>query len=458
MPRVEFPTLDLLAAGGKKPAIILTDGEVCTYAQLAERVAHEVKRWRGEGLQRGDAVIVVARHDLATIVDMLALLELNALLVPVSPDLTAAERESLARETHATWVVEGGATQRLALPACARTDGALLGLLSSGSTGRPKIVLRSREQILAGMTIYAESVELAPSDRILALLPLEHSYGIHNVVLATLGSGVTLILARVPHPRLAMRIILEHRVTLLPAAPVFFELMTKFAGASPPQLPLRAAISVGTALARRIAVHFRAAFGVSLWQSYGTSESGPVALAKRGTPHGDFLALGQICPNVRVRILNDAGIELPPGEVGEMVIDSPAVALGYLGPNDGASRFVGRSFFTGDLGFFRDGELFFAGRRKLLIAAAGHKVDPLEIENVLKEHPSIHDAAVLGIPDDHGIEQITAFICAADGLTHQDVLEHCAQRLAPWKVPRVIHFRDSLPRNPMGKLLREKLV
>ncbi|MGC8742231.1 MAG: class I adenylate-forming enzyme family protein, partial [Candidatus Sumerlaeaceae bacterium] len=267
----------------------------------------------------------------------------------------------------------------------------------------------------------------------------------------------TLYLHPSPHPRLAMQTILSHGITLLPAAPVFFDLLVKFTGTMSQRLPLRAAISVGTALSRRIDEQFARAFGFGIWQSYGTSESGPVALNQRRTPHGELLALGQVCPHVSVEILDERGYPLPDGEIGEIVVRSPAVGLGYDGADGGASTFAAGAFHTGDVGFIRDGELFFAGRKKLLIAAAGHKVDPFEIEQVLRAHPGVCDAAVIGVPDSNGIEQITAYVCARDGLTHSELLAHCAQRLAAYKVPRVIHFRTKLPRNSMGKLLRDQL-
>lgn len=446
-----------LSAKGSKPAIISPTGAL-SYSELAHRVEQRTVAWDAAGVKEGHAVVLRATHSVATVVDILALLRLGVFQVPFSPELKLAEITDLCDRARAAWVVsEANLTPVQNNLGCFRADGARLGLLSSGSTGKPKLVLRAAEHVAAGIQIYAQAVKLTGEDRILALLPLEHSYGFHNVVLATLAYGATLYLHPVPHPRLAMRAMSDHEITILPAAPIFFELMVKFVGTTPPRLPLRAAISVGTALSRRIYEQFLATFSIPLWQSYGTSESGPVALSKKGTPHGDFLALGEVFPQVRVTIRSDDGTTLPEGEQGEIVIESPAVGLGYEGEEGQTGRFEGRVFFTGDVGFFRDGELFFRGRKKHLIAAAGHKVDPLEIEEVLRQHPKVRDVAVLGIPDDNGIEQITAYVCTTSPVTHGEILAHCANRLASYKVPRLIHFRDSLPRNQMGKLQRELL-
>lgn len=453
----ELISLESFAKRGAAPAIV-TPFERCSFEELASGVAARMDELRARGICEGYSAVIVARHSLSTIINILALLHLGAFQIPVSPELQPSELEAIANRGSAGWILSGSEIIPAPSPHCPRSDGACLGLLSSGSTGAPKLVLRGADHVAAALQIYRAAVNLTSDDRVLALLPLEHSYGFHNVVLATLAAGATLFLHPTPHPRLALQSIRKYGITILPAAPIFFDLLVKFFGGSSQQLPLRAAISVGTALSRRIHEQFLQVFGLPIWQSYGTSESGPVALNKSGTPHGDFLALGEICPLVSVYIVGDDGHPCPEGETGEIIIDSPAVGIGYLSTNDGASRFVGRTFYTGDLGFIRSGELYFAGRRKTLIAAAGHKVDPLEIEQVLRDHPDVSDAAVLGVPDEDGIEQITAYVCAREGLSHAELLTHCAQRLAPYKVPRVIHFRASLPRNNMGKLLREQLL
>ncbi|MCX7625377.1 MAG: fatty acid--CoA ligase family protein [Candidatus Sumerlaeaceae bacterium] len=447
----------MLSSRGAKPAVVTPHG-AWSYAALGELVEQRATILGSLGVEEGHAVLLMAAHSVETVADMLALLQVGAFQVPFSPELKPNEVSDLCERACAAWVITGADVK--SVPANRmryRTDGAKLGLLSSGSTGKPKLVLRAADHIAAGIQIYANAVNLTDADRILALLPLEHSYGFHNVVLATLAFGATLFFSPTPHPRLALQAIEEHNITILPAAPIFFELLVKFAGRGIEKLPLRAAISVGTALSRIIYEEFLARFKLPLWQSYGTSESGPVALSRRGTLHGNFLALGEVFPQVRVTIRADDGRILPEGDIGEIVVESPAVGLGYEGSAGQTGRFEGRLFFTGDRGFFSNGELYFTGRKKNLISAAGHKVDPVEVEEVLRQHPKIRDVAVLGTPDDNGIEQVTAYVCTSSPLTHGEVLAHCAERLAPFKLPRIIHFRDSLPRNRMGKLQLEKL-
>jgi len=314
----------------------------------------------------------------------------------------------------------------------------------------------------AGLKIYAESVGLGSSDRVLAVLPLEHSYGFNNVLLATLAAGGAIILPGTAHPRAVAAMARREEARLLPAAPVFFDLLARSAGADERAAlgGLRAAVSVGTALPRRVHTAFCSTFGVPLYQSYGTSESGPVALNKDGVPDGDFVALGAPCPGVTVTLEDDSGHEVSDGVTGEIVIESAAVGLGYETGTDeraGGSRFEGRRFRTGDLATRDGGVLRFRGRIKVLIAAAGHKVDPAEVEQVLLAHPDVADAAVVPHAAGDGREEVKALIVARRTVAPLELTDFCARSLAPYKVPRIIEFRNSLPRNAMGKLQREAL-
>ena len=454
MSEVRF--LPYLEAHGQRVAV-KTPHTALTFAELAERVQVRVRELHSAGLKEGHAVVHVVPHSIETVVNCLALLEMSVFQVPASPQLTNSEGQQIIERVKAYALLREKELLPVATDAQRHSDAAVLGLLSSGSTGKPKLVLRTYEQILASTEIYRSAVSLTESDSVLAVLPLEHSYGFHYVLLATLRYGARLILSSVAHPRTVLSLVQNEGITLLPAAPVFFDLLARCGAPDCGPLPLRACVSVGTALSRRIYEAFTSVFDVPLWQSYGTSESGPVALNRTGTIHGEFLALGEVLPKVSVTIRDEEDHELPDGQVGEIVIESPAVSLGYDGAEVGTGTFNRSTFYTGDLGFIQDGILYFMGRKKMLIAAAGHKVDPLEVEQVLLRHPAVNDAAVVGEPDERGIEQIVAYVCTKGGVSHADVLSHCACHLAPHKVPRVIHFRATIPRNAMGKLQREKL-
>jgi long-chain acyl-CoA synthetase len=452
-------TVRLAARFGDRVALRDAQGAV-SYADLAQLVAARAGALRAAGISAGTRVVLACAANRDTVMDVLALLEADCMTIPVGGGSRPDELAAAVERCDARWLVAGGEARDANPSATPRaTDSAaVLGLLSSGSTGTPKLVLRDAGQVRAGFSIYAESVDLSPNDRVVAVLPFEHSYGYNNVILATLDRGATMVLPPSAHPRAVAEAAARESATILPAAPVFFDLTTRFCGDDPGRFSsLRVAVSAGTALSRRIHEAFTSAFAVPLWQSYGASEAGPACLNRAGIPDGEMLALGGECAGVEVMVSGDDGAPAPEGVTGELVIRSPAVALGYDTQHDGASRFEGGAFFTGDLGCRREGVLYFAGRRKLLIAAAGHKVDPVEVEAVLRQHPQVADCAVVGHRAGDGFEVVKALVVARGKLGTTDLMDFCAGRLSAHKVPRLVEFRESLPRNAMGKLQMERL-
>jgi acyl-CoA synthetase (AMP-forming)/AMP-acid ligase II len=446
-------------AGVHGDSVAIRGANSITYGELAERVHQRAREFRDAGVEERERVVLVCLPGTEAIISALALIDLECMTIPVGAETSAWELTAILERCGSPWVVRGGDASR-ALPGTASKPSgppAALGLLSSGSTGTPKLVLRSAEHVVAGFGVFVDSVRVTAEDRTLGLLPLEHSYGYNNVMLATLSRGGTIVLPGTTHPRAVLDTIVREQVTVFPGAPVFFDLMVRFGAGHAGKLPLRVCLSVGTALSKRIHDSFTAAFGVPLWQSYGTSESGPATLNRAGISDGEMLALGEPCPGVGVEICGGDGNPLPDGVQGEIVIRSPAVGIGYDGAHDGSSRFDGRTFFTGDLGVRRGGILCFAGRRKLLIAAAGHKVDPVEVENAILQHPDVSDVAVLGHLDSDGAELVKAVICARRQIQFEEMADFCSERLSSYKVPRIVEFRDSLPRNAMGKLQRDRL-
>jgi long-chain acyl-CoA synthetase len=443
---------------------IRESGQSLSYRVLAGRAAERLDMFANAGIVEGMRVALVCEASSQTMVSALALLHIGVMIVPFSSETTEAELERAAADCRLQWVVRDGCARAAVTGEALRaidTDPSrrpALGLLSSGSTGKPKLVLRSADHVAEGVSIFLRSVGLRRNDRIMALVPLEHSYGFNNVFLAALDSGATVIFPGTNHPRAVTDIARSERVTVFPGAPLFFDLMAKFGGGKQQHLPdLRVCVSVGTALTRRVHESFTSAFDVPLWQSYGASEAGPTCLNKTGATDGDVLALGEVCPGAEVSIRDEDGALLPDGETGEIVIRSAAVGLGYEGTHDGASRIEPGCFYTGDLGCMRDGILYFRGRRKLLIAAAGNKIDPVEVENVLLQHPKVADAAVVPHRNDDGSEVVKALLVCRAAVPAVEITDFCSRHLASFKVPRIVEFRQSLPRNAMGKLQRDRI-
>ena len=440
-------------------------------SQVRETVAMRKAEFAQGGLEPGTRVMVVCHSQAETVFDALALRE--CAVVPVSATLTAGERETLTQRFGLKAIVELGEVSLTGVQGAATPDGTkpangdppVLGLLSSGSTGTPKLVWRNARQVRAASEIFRASLGLQSNDCIMAVIPLEHSYGYQNLMLAALGAIddggsdnlVRLAFPRTQHPRSVARCTGPSGTTVFPGAPAFLDMITRMVEPDGLAKSVRVCLSVGTALSTRIHRDFTQRFGLPLWQSYGASEAGPVCLNRDGAASGELMDLGEECDGVTVRIVGKNEEDLPDGEEGEIVIESPAVGIGYEGEHSGASRILPGVFHSGDLGIREGGRLRFSGRRKLLISVAGNKVDPLEVEEVLRLHPDVQDVAVVAALGEDAREWVKALVVPRKEVSALNLMDFCAQKLAPYKVPRFIEFRSELPRNSMGKLLREKL-
>lgn len=314
-------------------------------------------------------------------------------------------------------------------------------LLSSGTTGPPRIVLRKAAQTLAALELFREAVPLGPADRVLAALPFCHSFGLLFVLLGALGAGAQLHVGPFT-PRGSARLIEERRITVLPATPFMFRLLTETAFDPPPDFSrVRLAISAGSRLPEGVAGAFLAKFGVPILQSYGSTEAGPVTLARPGNGAGRPYA----------------GVDLDLGTEGDprpIFVRSPALAEGYVGDEQATAQvFRPEGVAIGDLGY-RDGRgcVVVVGRDRPLLSVGGKKVSPAEIEACLKSHPAVADAVVVGVPAKDGGDTLKAILVAGPGLTVQEVQTHVADRLAAFKVPRKVSFAGEEALTLLGKI------
>lgn len=451
--------LDLDAIGERfagSPAAIFPS-ETVSFADLVERVRVRVRRLTARGVTANDRVGVVCGRDADTIVSVLAALELGCALLPLGADAPAAARERLVATFRARWVVEEGEpVEAVSGQPPAAAGPVVLALASSGSTGAPKLALVSAPQLRARRDLYARRQGLRHGDRTLILFPLQHAGGMHLLV-ASINEGAGLVFAPSSHPRTVLRTCAEQGITSLPGPSSLFEMLVRYGSPERRSLAgLRFARSLAAYLPLEIHRAFTEAFGIPLWQSYGASETGGICVNATGAARDGRLALGAPVKDVEVRVCDEHGGELPDGRVGEMVVRSPGVALGYEGPSDAASRIQDGCFFTGDLGERIDGLLYFRGRSKLLINVGGYKVDPLVVEEVLRRHPLVEDAVVVAHAS-ASRDVVKAIVVAREPVDFESLTDLCSRELDPHEIPRLVEFRASLPRDTIGKLQREKL-
>lgn len=326
--------------------------------------------------------------------------------------------------------------------------------LTSGSTGCPRGILTPSSALVADDEALAATMELRPDERILAAIPMSHSYGLSSVVMPALMRRALLVVApehRGPFdPTASAR---EHDVTFFPTAPAFLNALVKMA--KPPSLPdsLRLVVTAGGPLSTCAATAFRTTYGRSVHVFYGASECGGIAFDRTGTA-GERGTVGTPVEGATITLEAIPGIE----DGGAVTVESAAVAAGYT-PDAEPSLGDGR-FRTRDLATWKDGELTLAGRHDDLINVRGRKVNPREVERVLESLEGIDEVVVVGAepPGRNGTVVRSFIVSRSREITRTSVQAWCRRHLAGYKIPRSIVLVDEIPRTGRGKLDRAALL
>ena len=324
---------------------------------------------------------------------------------------------------------------------------------SSGSTAQPKGIALSADNLLAEAESVTTTLELGRGDRILAGVPLFHSYGFDLGVLPSLYSGATLLLEDAFVPRRTLRR-LAYRVAAFLGVPAQYR---AFLGTRLDKVPdlsgVRWLLSCTAPLAPETVTEFTDRFGAPICQHYGSSETGAVTTHVPSEVPARPASVGRPMSGVEVSLVED-GRPVPPGTEGEVIVASSAVARDYvLGAPEGPSPLGDGSFRTGDIGRMdSDGFLTLVGRGDAMINIGGLKVSPAEVSATLERHPAVREAAVLGFPDGRDEEVVYAVVSLAHPVGEVALVAFCRENLAEHKVPRRIEIRDELPRTASGKV------
>jgi long-chain acyl-CoA synthetase len=344
------------------------------------------------------------------------------------------------------------------IPANAGADAARSAALlkfSSGSTAEPKGIALSAANVIAEVENVTRTLGLGHGDRILAGVPLFHSYGFDLGVLPTLFAGSTLVLEDGFVPRRTLAALGGAGLAAFLGVPAQYRALLATRVDVPPDLSgVRWLLSCTAPLAPDVVTAFGARFKAPICQHYGSSETGAVTTHVPAEVLRRPESVGRPMARVRVIVAGADGAALPPGEEGEVVVESGAVAGGYvLGAPSGPSPFRAGSFWTADVGRLDgDGFLTVLGRRDALINVGGLKVSPAEVAATLEGHPAVREAAVIGVPDGQGDEVPYAVVALSRSTDEGELLAFCRGTLAEYKVPRRIEIRDELPRSATGKV------
>ena len=298
----------------------------------------------------------------------------------------------------------------------------------------------------------------------LGVLPIFHSFGLTCCMNICVWMGWTDVLIPRPEPQAILEAIHKYKVNFFPAVPTMYVGVLNHPEASKFDLTsIKGCFSGAAPLPVEVIKDFEAKTGSQICEGYGLSETSPVVTTN---PYGGKTKVGSIGlpvsdTDIKIVDLVDGTKEMPVGEAGEVLVKGPQVTSGYYQmPEETATAIRDGWLYTGDIGTMdAEGYFYIVDRKKDMVIAGGYNINPREIDEVLFEHPKILEACAVGIPDPYRGETIKAFVVLKPGqtLTEEEVIKHCGEKLAKYKVPRMVEFIGSLPKSMVGKILRKEL-
>ncbi len=445
------------------------------------------------GFQPGDRLVIWSWNDVAAAVAMLSAWCLKGIVVPLDAGTKASDVAGLIQHAEAKFLLTpprkeetlaeikskvdklkifflkdvfcAPSVSKLEFPSMDETAPAII-LYTSGTTGTPKGVLLTYRHLDSPVMTIDHFQYVAPNDIFLGTVPFSHLGGIVGL-LFLITFGTPLIVLERFIPKLFLKYIAQHKVTGFFVPPTILQTILLQKKLDPSVLKsVRWIASFGApcppALLKDLAEKFP---WIDLVTGYGLSESAaPNVLMPPGLPLEKKLKpgiLGKPAPWVKIKIVNDQGETLPTGEIGEILLKGWFIMAGYYKAPELTKEVIKDGWlYTGDLGYLdEEGFLYITGRKKETIIVGGLNVYANEVEFVIQEHPGVAEVAVVGVPDGIRGETVKAVIVPKPGynLTAQEIINLCRRRLASYKLPKIVEFRDSLPRTSSGKIAKAQL-
>jgi long-chain acyl-CoA synthetase len=347
------------------------------------------------------------------------------------------------------------------------TDDLALIQYTSGTTGSPKGASLTHRNLLSNAAqarAWVPSIVRGEGCVVYAVLPMFHAYGLTLCLTFAMSMGARLVLFPRFDPDMVLEVTKKHPATFLPLVPPIADRLLKAAREKGVSLHgTQVAISGAMTLPHELVVPFEAASGGYLVEGYGLSECSPVLMANPVADNRVPGTVGLPLPGTECRVVDpdDPTQDVPHGERGELIVRGPQVFGGYYGkPEETEAVFTDGWFRTGDIVVIDDaGFVRVVDRIKELIITGGFNVAPTEVENALRQHPQVEDAAVVGLPSEHSGEEVVAAVVLAPGeeIDVEAVREFARGILTPYKVPRRIFVVDELPKSLIGKVLRRQV-
>jgi long-chain acyl-CoA synthetase len=467
-------------------AAIVQGGRRIRYDQLDALAGQCAGGLRRLGVGAGDCVAVVLPNCPEFVAGLFACARLRAVMSPLNPQYTSEELLRFVANAEAKVVITDAPRaglfagsnaivvefEALVLhPADPMPEGQFGGpalyLYTSGCTEAWKRLCCTQENLFYEAHNFVETVGLKAQDNILCTLPLHHSYGLGNCLLDAVYVGSTLVLLETDdapfpaHCQQVLELVREEGIRFFPGVPYQFQILAALPDHPQADLAgLKLCVSSGDVLPRQTYDRFLRRFGLPIRSLYGSTEAGSIAINTDPDAQMEAGSLGPPLRNVAIEIRDAEGKELPAGVDGEIWVKSPTIPpSGYDNRSDLTREAFCAGFYkTGDIGRWNHrGHLILAGRKQSFINIAGNKVDTSEVEEVLESCPGVREAAVLGVEVPRMGTLVKAAVVTEGPCRHAEIREFCRQRLAFYKVPRLIEAYPSLPRSAIGKVLKSEL-
>lgn len=449
----------------------------------------------GEGMQRGDRVAILSGNCHEYIAAYFGIIRAGGVVLPVNNLLTHGEVGFILDDAGVQTVFynddcagtvrkleESGAYRFFSLREIARRGGEPISrpdrpgtapddvstvLYTSGTTGRPKGALLTHRNIVANAQAATAAIHITGRDRFVVFLPLFHSFTYTVCVIIPLltGAMLSLLPGVKPFERVVKSLIVD-RITLFVAIPTIYKILAEkgMPWYVKALLRLRLCVSGAAPLPPKVIRQFEEVFRVPLREGYGLTEASPVvSINPVETDRNIPGTVGLPLPGISVRVVDDAGRDVPAGTPGELLVRGPSVMQGYLErPEDTEKTIRAGWLYTGDVASLEgSGHIRIIDRKKDLIIVDGLNVYPYEVEEVLYRHPAVQDCSMIGVPHEHeeGKELGIMYVVLKEGqnAAARDLRDYLSQHVAHYKIPRRFLFTRELPRTATGKIMKKEL-
>ena len=483
-----------------KETVVFEDTKI-TYREFNEKVNRVANGLKRIGIGKGDLVMVQMVNGPEIMMSHFGIIKTGAIAVPLNVMYVAHEISYIGKDTRAKAAIVGSSFLPIieeirpelpdlkhvivagedppqdtlsfeklvsgASPELGPSDSDFNDMVSiiytSGTTGRPKGATQTHCSILSNVSSCSNFNKFHHHDRLLCALPLFNNFAINVVMMSAFYAAGTIIVIDRFDAQKVLQNITDHRATYFAGTPTMFVyLLEAYDPGRHDASCLRVVNSGGAHCPGKVIEEVEQKFGVIFMDGYGQTEGcgfttlNPIVGVRKRDSVGVPLA------NIWVKIVDDDFVELPPGQVGEIMEKGDPFSIhGYWErPEINRETYRDGWFRSGDLGYVdEDGYLYVVDRKQDLIITGGANIYPVEVEEVLYTHPAVALAAVIGIPDDIKGELAKAYIVFKEGAqaTEKEIIDHVRARIAKYKAPRLVEFVKSLPQGPTGKILKREL-